>query len=82
MTALTLNFSSIVDKISDHHLELLSRDNPDARLETNSAGQLIFMSPTDTETGGRFAPAIGCPQSRTRISNQTLEQTKQTRKSF
>ena len=51
MSALTLNLSSLVDKISDHELELLSRDNPDARLETDSAGQLIFMSPTGTETG-------------------------------
>ena len=51
MSVLTLNLSSLVDKISDHELELLSRDNPDARLETDSAGQLIFMSPTGTETG-------------------------------
>jgi len=61
MTALTLNLSSLVDKISDRQLERLSRDNPDARLETNSRGQLIFMSPT----GGhrlrlpkREAPAV------------------------
>ncbi|MGK7953270.1 MAG: hypothetical protein AB4368_31915 [Xenococcaceae cyanobacterium] len=40
MTALTLNLSSLVEKISDRDLELLSRDNPDARLETNSEGQL------------------------------------------
>ena len=53
MAALTLNLSSLVDKISDRHLELLSRDNPDARLETNSEGQLIFMSPTGGETGKR-----------------------------
>ena len=53
MTALTLNLSSLVEKISDRELELLSRDNPDARLETNSEGQLIFMSPTGGETGDR-----------------------------
>ena len=53
MTALTLNLSSLVDKISDRELEILSRDNPDARLETNSEGQLIFMSPTGGETGDR-----------------------------
>ncbi len=53
MTALTLNLSSIIDKISERDLELLSRDNPDARLETNSEGQLIFMSPTGSETGTR-----------------------------
>ena len=51
MTALTLNFSSLVGRISDRELELLSRDNPDARLETNSHGHLIFMSPTGGETG-------------------------------
>ncbi|WP_019508620.1 Uma2 family endonuclease [Pleurocapsa sp. PCC 7319] len=53
MTSLTLNLSSLVDKISDRDLEMLSRDNPDARLETNSEGQLIFMSPTGSETGDR-----------------------------
>ena len=53
MTALTLNFSSLVGRISDRDLELLSRDNPDARLETNSQGHLIFMSPTGGETGER-----------------------------
>lgn len=53
MTALTLNFSSLVDRISDRELELLSRDNPDARIETNSHGHLIFMSPTGGETGDR-----------------------------
>ena len=53
MTALTLNLSSLVNKVSDRDLELLSRDNPDARLETDSQGHLIFMSPTGTETGDR-----------------------------
>ena len=53
MTDLTLNLSSLVDKISDRHLELLTRDNPDARFETNAQGQLIFMSPTGGETGDR-----------------------------
>ena len=53
MTALPLNLSSLIGKISDRELEVLSRDNPDARLETNSQGQLIFMSPTGGETGDR-----------------------------
>ena len=48
-----LNLSSLIGKISDRELEVLSRDNPDARLETNSQGQLIFMSPTGGETGDR-----------------------------
>jgi Uma2 family endonuclease len=42
-----------VDKVSDRELELLSRDNPDTRLETNSTGQLIVMPPTGGETGNR-----------------------------
>lgn len=54
MTAQTLNLSSLVGKISDRHLEILSRDNPDARLEIDSHGHLIFMSPTGTETGDRY----------------------------
>ena len=54
MSANTLNLSSLVEKISDRELELLSRDNPDARLETNSLGQLIFMPPTGGETGDRL----------------------------
>ena len=58
MTALTLNFSSLVDRISDRELELLSRDNPDARLETNAHGHLIFMSPTGGETGERNSELI------------------------
>jgi len=53
MSALTLNLSSLVDSISDRQLEALSRDNPDARLETDSQGHLIFMSPTGGETGNR-----------------------------
>ncbi|MDJ0648448.1 MAG: Uma2 family endonuclease [Xenococcaceae cyanobacterium MO_188.B19] len=51
MTSLPLNLSSLIGKISDRELETLSRDNPDARLETNSQGQLIFLSPTGGETG-------------------------------
>ena len=53
MTAVTLNLSSLLNKVSDRDLEILSRDNPDARLETNSRGQLIIMPPTGGETGER-----------------------------
>jgi len=53
MSALTLNLSSLVDSISDRQLEALSRDNPDARLETDSQGHLILMSPTGSETSER-----------------------------
>ncbi len=53
MTAITLNLSALVGKISEHELELLSRDNPDARLETDCKGNLISMPPTGSETGDR-----------------------------
>jgi len=53
MTVLPLNLSSLIGKVSDHELEILSRDNPDARIETNSQGQILFMSPTGGETGDR-----------------------------
>lgn len=49
----TLNLSSLVKKISHRQLETLCRDNPEARLEINSEGNLIFMSPTGSETGDR-----------------------------
>lgn len=54
MAAITLNLSALVDKISDLELELLSRDNPDARLETDCNGNLISMSPAGSETGDRI----------------------------
>ena len=53
MTALTLNLSSLVGKVSDHKLELLSRDNPDIRLETNCHGHLVALPPTVGVTGIR-----------------------------
>lgn len=58
MTALTLDLSSLVGKISDLDLQLLSRDNPDARLETDSNGHLISMSPTGSETSERNSELI------------------------
>jgi Uma2 family endonuclease len=53
MAIQTLNLSSLVDRISDRDLMALSSDNPDARLETDSHGHLIIMSPTGGETGER-----------------------------
>jgi Uma2 family endonuclease len=49
----TINLKHFTPQLSDRDLEILSKDNPDARLETNSIGQLIFMSPTGGETGYR-----------------------------
>jgi Uma2 family endonuclease len=53
MSAIALNLQHFTPSLSDRDLETLSRDNPDARLETNSNGQLIFLSPTGGETGDR-----------------------------
>lgn len=53
LTTQILNLSSLKAQISDRDLELLCRDNPDARLEIDSTGQLIAMSPTGGETGKR-----------------------------
>lgn len=53
MTTLPLNLSSLVEKITERELELLSRDNPDARFETNCHGHLISMSPTGSQTSER-----------------------------
>ena len=58
MSTLTLNLSSLVDKISDSKLEALSRDNPDARLETDCNGNLIFMPPTSSETSEKNSDLI------------------------
>ncbi len=58
MTTQILNLSSLKEQISDRDLELLCRDNPDARLEIDSTGQLIAMSPTGGETGNRNSELI------------------------
>ncbi len=58
MIALTLNLSSLVEKISDRDLELISRDNPDTRFETDCHGHLISMSPTGSETSERNSELI------------------------
>lgn len=58
MTTQILNLSSLKEQISDRDLELLCRDNPDARLEIDSTGQLIAMPPTGGETGNRNSELI------------------------
>jgi Uma2 family endonuclease len=58
MSAIIMNLKHFTSHLSDRDLEILSRDNPDARLETNSIGQLIFMSPTGGETSERNAELI------------------------
>jgi Uma2 family endonuclease len=58
MSAVVLNLKHFTAHLSDRDLEILSRDNPDARLETNSIGQLIFMPPTGGETSERNSELI------------------------
>ena len=57
MSAFTINLSSVVKKISDDKLLALSCDNPDARLETDSNGHLIFMSPTGEDKTDGVSPS-------------------------
>ena len=45
MTSVALSLKPFVDKISEINLEHLCRENPDARLEIDSDGKLIVMSP-------------------------------------
>jgi hypothetical protein len=39
MSAIILNLKHFTSHLSDRDLEILSRDNPDARLETNSINE-------------------------------------------
>lgn len=49
----TVSLKGLTEKITDEILEQLCTDNPEARFETNAAGQLIIMSPTGSLTGDR-----------------------------
>ncbi len=51
MTSITLSLRPFVDRISETDLEKLCQENPEARLEINTQGQLIIMSPTGSESG-------------------------------
>lgn len=51
MANVTLSLKPFLDRISETDLEKLCQENPEARLETNSEGQLIIMSPTGSESG-------------------------------
>ena len=53
MTSVTLSFKSLVGKLSESDLERLCQENPDARLELDTQGKLIAMSPTGSESGRR-----------------------------
>ena len=54
MTALTVNFNSII-KLTDEQFFQLCQDNETLRFERNATGELIIMSPAGGETGNRNA---------------------------
>ena len=52
MTAITLDFNSVVD-LTDEQFSKLCQANPDIKLERTAKGELIVMPPTGGETGDR-----------------------------
>ena len=58
MTAITVNFNSIID-ISDEQFFQLCIRNSDIKFERNASGEIIIMPPTGGETGRRNASLIG-----------------------
>lgn len=57
MTAVTVNFNSIVD-ITDEQFYQLCIHNPDTKFERNADGGIIIMPPTGGETGKRNTDLI------------------------
>lgn len=51
MDTYTCNLKLSTKPITNEHFQQLCTLNPDLRLETNSEGELIIMSPTGSETG-------------------------------
>lgn len=51
MDTYTCNLKLSTEPITDEHFQRLCTLNPELRLETNSEGELIIMSPTESETG-------------------------------
>ena len=54
MTALTVNFNSVI-KLTDEQFYQLCQDNETLRFERNSKGEIIIMPPTGGETSNRNA---------------------------
>lgn len=52
MTALTVNFNSII-QLTDEQFYQLCQDNSDLRFERNAKGELIIMPPAGGETSNR-----------------------------
>ena len=58
MTAITVNFNSIIE-ISDEQFYQLCIHNPDTKFERNAEGEIIIIPPTGGETGKRNTDLIG-----------------------
>lgn len=58
MNTYTLNLKPLANPITVEHFEQLCQLNPELKLETNSQGELIIMSPTGYETGKNNADLI------------------------
>lgn len=70
MTSLTLSLKPFTDAIGDRDLERLCGENPDLRFEINTAGKLVVMSPTGSESGkhnGRLFFQVELWNSRTKL---------------
>ncbi|MEN9517878.1 MAG: hypothetical protein RLZZ381_466 [Cyanobacteriota bacterium] len=52
MTAITINFNSIIE-ISDEQFYQLCTQNPEIQFERNCEGEILIMPPTGGETGKR-----------------------------
>lgn len=57
MSAITVNFNSIID-ISDEQFYQLCIHNPDIKFERNADGEIVIMPPTGGETGKRNSDLI------------------------
>ena len=53
MNTYTFNLKLSTEPITDEYFNQLCSLNPELKLETNSQGELIIMSPTGSETGRR-----------------------------
>ena len=53
-----VNLKAIVSKVDADELLELSKDNPEAKLETDKEGHLIVMSPTGSNSGRRNTKLI------------------------
>ncbi|MEM8675211.1 MAG: Uma2 family endonuclease [Cyanobacteria bacterium P01_G01_bin.67] len=58
MNTYTLNLKPLAKQITVEHFEQLCQLNPELKLETNTRGELIVMSPTGYETGKNNADLL------------------------